>query len=397
MKKYKLLMDPVYDEFIMVERGGALEKILDSFYLQRLRYIRQLGPCYYVYPGAEHTRFQHSIGVMWLARKALNFLKLKDYPIDESLSTAILVAALTHDLGHSPFSHALEGIIIPQRHEELTLYALKSLSEETNLEKDLIDNVKKILSKEHPFPFSYQLISSQLDCDRLDYLRRDAFYTGVSFGKIDVNRILVSVLVEDGELIWSSKGFNALEAYVMSRYEMYWAVYFHKVNLSVQVLLKKIVERIKELLLEGNSLQMDHTLSEVLKEENVEKFFRLTDGNVISSIYSLMDSRDSILSDLCKRLVKRNFFRTVEVTPLEVLQYRELVEKAGFDPRFYFEVIEPSKVAYSYYSPSGMDIIKVKVEDRIEELSNVAPTDALKALSRKVSRTYVVLPEEVLS
>jgi HD superfamily phosphohydrolase len=396
MKKYKLLMDPVYDEFIMVERGGVLEKILDSFHLQRLRYIRQLGPCYHVYPGAEHTRFQHSIGVMWLARKALNFLKLKDYQIDEFLSTSILVAALTHDLGHSPFSHALEGVIIPQRHEELTLYALKSLSEETNIEKDLIDNVKKILSKKHPLPFSYQLISSQLDCDRLDYLRRDAFYTGVSFGKIDVNRILVSVLVEDGELIWSSKGFNALEAYVMSRYEMYWAVYFHKVNLSVQVLLKKIVERIKELLLEGNSLQMDHTLSEVLKEENVEKFFRLTDGNVISSIYSLMDSRDSILSDLCKRLVKRNFFRTVEVTPLEVLQYRELVEKAGFDPRFYFEVIEPSKVAYSYYSPSGMDIIKVKVEDRIEELSNVAPTDALKALSRKVSKVYVVIPEEIL-
>ncbi len=118
MKKYKLLMDPVYDEFIMVERGGALEKILDSFYLQRLRYIRQLGPCYYVYPGAEHTRFQHSIGVMWLARKALNFLKLKDYQIDEFLSTSILVAALTHDLGHSPFSHALEGVIIPQRHED---------------------------------------------------------------------------------------------------------------------------------------------------------------------------------------------------------------------------------------------------------------------------------------
>ncbi|ADY72723.1 metal dependent phosphohydrolase [Desulfurobacterium thermolithotrophum DSM 11699] len=397
MKKYKLLMDPVYNEFVMVERGGILAKILDSLYIQRLRHVRQLGPCYYVYPGAEHTRFQHSIGVMWLAKKALDYLSLKDYQIDEFLKTSILVAALTHDTGHSPFSHALEGVILPYKHEDLTLYALDMLLEELNLEKELINTVKAIIKKEHSLPFVYQLISSQLDCDRLDYLTRDAFYTGVSFGKIDVNRILVSVLIEDGELIWSFKGFNALEAYVMSRYQMYWAVYFHKVNLSVQVLLKKIVERIKELIFNGVSLDMDLTLSKVLKEENIEKFFRLTDGNVVSSIYLLMDSNDNILSDLCKRLVKRNFFETVEVTPSKVLEYRERVERAGFDPKYYFEVIEPSKVAYSYYSPSGVDIIRVKVEDRIDELSNVAPTDALKALSRKVSKTYVVLPKEVLS
>ncbi|MEO2068156.1 MAG: HD domain-containing protein [Desulfurobacteriaceae bacterium] len=396
MKKYKLLMDPVYDEFILVERGGILEKILDSFYLQRLRYIRQLGPCYYVYPGAEHSRFQHSLGVMWLSRKAINFLTLKGFEIDEFLRTSILVAALTHDLGHSPFSHALEGVILRKKHEELSLYALDCLREELNLEKDLIENVKKILSKKHHLSFSYQLISSQLDCDRLDYLRRDAFYTGVSFGKVDVNRILASALLENGELIWSFKGFNALESYIMSRYEMYWAVYFHKVNLSVQVLLIKIVERIRELVLNDEKLSMDETLKEVLRTENVDKFFRLTDSNVISSIYSLFEAKDPILSDLCRRLVNRNFFRTLEVRPVEVLEYRDKVEKAGFNPKYYFEIVEPSKVAYSYYSPSKDEIIKVKVDGGIEELSNVAPTDAVKALSRKVSKIYITVPSEVL-
>ena len=247
-------MDPVYDEFIIVEKSSVLSELLDSFYLQRLRHIRQLGPCYYVYPGAEHTRFQHSVGVMWLARKALNFLKMKGYEIDEELQTAILVSALTHDLGHSPYSHALEGVILPKKHEELTEEALERLEAEGKIEKELLKLVKKILRKEHELPFTYQLVSSQLDCDRLDYLRRDAYYTGVSFGKIDVNRILVSILIENNELVWSAKGFNALEAYVMSRYQMYWAVYFHKVNLSVQVLLKKIIERMRELLLNGEKL-----------------------------------------------------------------------------------------------------------------------------------------------
>ncbi|SMP15624.1 hypothetical protein SAMN06265339_1402 [Desulfurobacterium pacificum] len=396
MKKHKLLMDPVYDEFILIERNSVLEKLLDSYYLQRLRYIRQLGPCHYVYPGAEHTRFQHSIGVMWLARKTLNFLKMKDYTITEELELSILTAALVHDLGHSPFSHALEGVILPEKHETLTLKALNLVKEEINLNEQIYDSTAKILTKTHPLPFAYQLVSSQLDCDRLDYLRRDAFYTGVSFGKIDVNRILVSALIENNELVWSYKGFNALEAYVMSRYQMYWAVYFHKVNLSVQVLMKKIIERLKELIENGEKPEIDSILYKTLKEKSLEHFFRLTDSNVIASIYNLScESKDEILKDLCNRLVKRNFFRTVEVKPAEVLELREKVEKAGFNPKYYFDIVEPSKVAYSYYSPSEAEIIKVKTPDGIEELSSVAPTDALKTLSRKVSKVYAVIPEEI--
>ena len=388
-------MDPVYQEFVMVERGSPLVKAIQSPYLQRLRYVRQLGPCYLVYPGAEHARFQHSLGTMWLAHRALNYLELNGFKVEEEVKLAVKLAALTHDAGHSPFSHALEGAILPESHEELSLYALEGL-EEHGVERWLIDEVKKILKKEHPRPFTHQLISSQLDCDRLDYLRRDSFYTGVAFGRIEVNRILISALLEEDELVWSFKGFNALESYVMSRYQMYWAVYFHKGNLSAQVLLQKIVKRIKELLLSGQNLPLDSNLKRALKEGSKEAFFNLTDGHLITAFYTLKDWKDRVLKDLCGRFVRRELLRTVEVSPAELLELKEKVERAGFNPDYYFEVVEPSKVAYSYYSPDGSDVIKVKVGDRIEELSSVAPTDAVKALSRKVSKTYAVVPPEVL-
>ena len=389
-------MDPVYEEFILVERGSPVERVLRSSPLQRLRYIRQLGPCYLVYPGAEHTRFQHSLGVYWLVDKAFNYLRMNGYSFGEEVELPVKLAALTHDLGHSPFSHALEEYIVPINHEELTQRALDLVEEETEIESSLVKEVKRILRKETEQPFKYQLVSSQLDCDRLDYLRRDAFYTGVSFGRIDTNRILISAGVENGELVWSSKGFNALESYVMSRYQMYWTVYFHKVNLSAQVLLQKIVKRMRELFLNGENLPVDGNLKECLKNGSLDAFFQLTDGHIISSVYSLKNHRDSVISDLSRRFVLRELFRTVEVKPADLIELRERVEKAGFPPEYYFEVVEPSKVAYSYYSPKGDEVIKVKVGDRVEELSNVAPTDAIKALSRQVSKTYAVVPPEVL-
>ncbi len=396
MSKFKLFMDPVYGEFVRLEKDSYLDRVVSHPYLQRLRYIRQLGPCYLVYPGAEHTRFQHSLGVMWLVEKAFNYLKLNGFNFDEEIELAVKLAALTHDLGHSPFSHALEGKILNRNHESLTVWALKALGEEVKLPKELIDGAVKVIQKRHEKPYAYQLVSSQLDCDRLDYLSRDSFFTGVAFGRVEVNRILISALLEGDELVWSFKGFNSLESYVMSRYQMYWAVYFHKGNISAQVLLQKIIKRVKELLKDGVNLELDRNLKEALKEESKKAFFNLTDGSVISSVYLLRDSKDKVLRDLAERFTKRALFKAVEASAGELLQLREKVEKLGFDPKYYFEVVEPSKVAYSYYSPDGKDVIKVKVGKRIEELSNVAPTDAVKALSRKVSKTYAVVPPEVL-
>ena len=388
-------MDPVYKEFIPVEKGSPLHRVISSRLLQRLRYLRQLGPCYLVYPGAEHTRFQHSLGVMWLAKKAIDYLRMNGFEVDEGVETAVKTAALVHDLGHSPFSHALEGLIVERKHEELSLEALRWLEEE-GVEGELLKEAALILKREHPLPFAYQLISSQLDCDRLDYLTRDSFYTGVAFGRIEVNRILISALLEGGELVWSFKGFNALESYVMSRYQMYWAVYFHRGSLSAQVLLQKIVRRIKELLYEGKELPVPQELKKALKEGSIEAFFNLTDGHIICAIYQLASSKDKILQELCQRFIRRNLFKALEVTPHKAIEIREKVERAGLNPDYYFEVVEPSKVAYSYYSPDSKELIKVKVENGVKELSLVAPTDAIKALSRKVSKTHVVVPPELL-
>lgn len=394
--KYKLFMDPVYDEFVMIEKGGAGEKIINSSLMQRLRYIRQLGPCYFVYPGAEHTRFQHSLGVYWLVTKAFGFLEKKGYPIDENVKFNVKIAALTHDLGHSPYSHALERKIVPYSHEELTLKALEMLESEGVLESSTVEKVKKIIKKEFPIPFGHQLISSQLDCDRLDYLRRDAFHTGVSFGKVDVNRILASIEIDNDNLVWNYKGFNALESYVMSRYQMYWTVYFHPVNIAAQVLLQKMLKRLRHLLSDSSSVEMDSLLKETIKTKSVEKFFMLTDASIISSVYQFTLSKDPVLEDLSKRFVKRFFFRAIEIeSPQIVLEAREKLIKEGFDPEYYMDVIEPSKVAYSYYSPEKLDAILVKMNGKIEEVSNIAPTDALKALSRRVKKALLFIPPEV--
>ncbi|WP_457567166.1 HD domain-containing protein [Desulfurobacterium sp.] len=394
--KHKLFMDPVYDEFVMIEKGGIGEKIISSPLMQRLRYIRQLGPCYFVYPGAEHTRFQHSLGVYWLVTKAFGFLKKKGYTVDENLKFNVQIAALTHDLGHSPYSHALERKIVPYNHEELTLKALEMLEAEGTVKSEIVKQVKQIIKKEFSVPFGHQLISSQLDCDRLDYLRRDAFHTGVSFGKVDVNRILASIEIADDNLVWNYKGFNALESYVMSRYQMYWTVYFHPVNISAQVLLQKMLKRLRILLSSGTEVEMDALLKETIKTKNVEKFFMLTDASIISSVYQFTLSKDPILKDLGSRFVKRYFFRAIEIeSPQIVLEAREKLIDRGFDPEYYMDVIEPSKVAYSYYSPEKLDAILVKMNDRIEEVSNIAPTDALKALSRRVKKALLFIPPEV--
>ncbi len=388
-------MDPVYGEFVLVEKNGILEKVLDSFFLQRLRYIRQLGPCYLVYPGAEHTRFQHCIGTMWLVKKAVSQLRMKGFSIDEKTENALLFSAMIHDIGHSPFSHALEGVILSKNHEELTFYGLKVLCDELNLDKEIVSEAEKILRKEHEKPYIYQLISSQLDCDRLDYLKRDAFYTGISFGNVDINRILSSATIENEELVWEYKSLNALEAYVMFRYQMYWAVYFHRTNLSIQVMLRKIIERLKELIENGEKPEIDPVLYHTLKTKDIEGFFHLTDGNIIGSIYSsFKTTKDPILKELCERFVKRKVFKTVEAKPSDLIALKEKVERAGYDPRYFFDIVESAKVAYAYYTPSGSEVIKVKTPEVIDELSNVAPTDAIKALSRKVIKVFAVLPEE---
>jgi len=396
MIRYKLFMDPVYDEFIMVERDSVLSNIVNSSLMQRLRYIRQLGPCYYVYPGAEHTRFQHSLGVLWLVKKAILFLEEKGFKVDETLKESIFIAALTHDFGHSPFSHALEGTILPYSHEELSVKAIEKLESEGIIDSFQMKEVVSIVRKKHEKPFSYQLISSQLDCDRLDYLRRDAFYTGVSYGKVDVNRILVSILLESGSIVWDYRGFNALESYVMSRYQMYWTVYFHKINISAQVILRKVVRRIRDLLEDGKLQNLDPILKSVLKSVDVDKFFLLTDANIIATIYQMADSKDRILSDLCSRFIGRKFFKVIEIEdPQIVVQAKEKLDRLGLNHDYYMATVEPSKVAYSYYSPSGVDVILVNVDGRLEEISNLAPTDALKSLSRKVKKNLLVIPNEV--
>ncbi len=383
-------MDAVYDEFIAVERASIWEKLIKSPLMQRLRYIRQLGPCYLIYPCAEHTRFQHSIGVFWVAKKILNALSEKGYSVDEDKKNLILTAALVHDLGHSPYSHALEGEILPLSHEELTLEALKFLESEGVIEKQLLKDLLHFFSSEKGF--AKQIIVSQLDADRLDYLRRDAFFTGVGFGRIDVNRIVMSAELYKNELVWSYRGFNALESYVMSRYHMYWGVYFHELTMSAQALLQSILQRARHV-----KAAMEVNLKKALVEGSLEHFFLTTDSSVIASVYSFIDSKDEILRDLSRRFVERKLFKVVEIENPEIVLFaKERLVELGYNPKYYMKIVEPQKVAYSYYSPKGEEpILVLKRDGSVDEISNIAPTDALKALSRRVKKALLIVPEEL--
>jgi HD superfamily phosphohydrolase len=177
---------------------------------------------------------------------------------------------------------------------------------------------------------------------------------------------------------------------------MYWTVYFHKINISAQVILRKVVRRIRDLLEDGKLQNLDPILKSVLKSVDVDKFFLLTDANIIATIYQMADSKDRILSDLCSRFIGRKFFKVIEIEdPQIVVQAKEKLDRLGLNHDYYMATVEPSKVAYSYYSPSGVDVILVNVDGRLEEISNLAPTDALKSLSRKVKKNLLVIPNEV--
>ena len=240
--KLKILNDPIYG-FITIPSEFIFD-LIEHPYFQRLRRISQLGLTYLVYPGAYHTRFHHALGAMHLMLKAVHILRSKDVPISKEEEEAVLVAILLHDVGHGPFSHALENSIIPGiDHEDLSLEFMNLLNKEFHGKLDL---AIAIFKNEYHRAFLHQLISSQLDMDRLDYLRRDSFYTGVSEGQVNTERLIQMLNVADDQLVVDSKGIYSVEKFLVARRLMYWQVYLHKTVLAAEFLLIKILSRAKD-------------------------------------------------------------------------------------------------------------------------------------------------------
>lgn len=313
--KVKIINDPVYGFLRFPE--PELINIIDHRLFQRLRNIKQMGLAQLVYPGAVHTRLAHSLGACHLMGKALDELKAKGIDTDKEECLAGRMAALLHDVGHGPFSHSLEHSLVSVPHENLSRLIMHKMNEEAG---GLMDKAIQIFSHSYPRQYLHQLVSSQMDVDRMDYLNRDSFYTGVSEGVIGYDRILQMLTVKDDELMVEEKGVHSVEKFIIARRLMYWQVYHHKTVLGAEMLLINILKRAKQLARAGKQLfatpALHYFLYKDLTEQDfiadphhLEKYCELDDTDVMASIKTWQAHDDKILATLCKMLILRKLYK----------------------------------------------------------------------------------------
>lgn len=314
--KKKIINDPVYG-FISLPNDIIFDLIEHPFY-QRLRRIKQLGMSHLVYPGALHTRFHHALGATHLMLKAIETLRRKGHEITEAEETGALIAILLHDIGHGPFSHTLEHDIVKNvNHEQISSLFMERLSKEFN---GALDLALAIFEDRYPKSFLHQLVSSQLDMDRMDYLNRDSFYTGVSEGVIGSDRIIAMLNVKDNQLVVEEKGVYSIEKFLVARRLMYWQVYMHKTVVSSEVMLTHILKRAKLLIQSGGELfaspsfhlflANDFTLEDFRANADLLlKFASLDDNDILGAVKVWQDSDDKVLSELARQLINRVLFK----------------------------------------------------------------------------------------
>ena len=353
MFKTQIINDPVHG-FITISEPLIL-KIIDHPVFQRLRKIKQLGLTELVYPGAVHSRFQHALGAMHLMRMALQTLTEKGHHISKDECEGALIAILLHDSGHGPFSHILENVLVPGiRHEKISWLVMKKLN---TVFHGKLSIAISIFSNQYPKKFLHQLVSSQLDVDRMDYLARDSFFTGVAEGIISYDRIIKMMNVVNDRLVIEEKGMYSIEKFLIARRLMYWQVYLLKTVHSASEMLTKILKRAKELLSSGNQLPghpslihlLDSTIStrNFMKQEMpLENFLSLDDNDVWSAVKCWQDFPDTILSLLCKNLANRNLFKIeLSETPFsknQLTKLNRLIQKKY--------AITPSQTSYFVFT-----------------------------------------------
>ena len=402
--KKKIFNDPVYG-FISIP-SEIIFDIIEHPFFQRLRRIKQLGLTHLVYPGSLHTRFHHVIGAMHLMTKAVATIRRKGHQITEEEEQAVLFAILLHDIGHGPFSHALEhDIASGVSHEEISGFFIDKLSQEYNGELDL---ALKIFANEYHKNFLHQLVSSQLDMDRMDYLNRDSFYTGVSEGKIGSDRIIEMIDVKDGNLVLEEKGIYSIEKFIVSRRLMYWQVYMHKTVVSAEYMLIHILRRAKELVQQGETLFGSPALLYFMEknisrddfknnDEVLQNFALLDDFDILGAIKVWQTSNDKVLSSLSKRLINRNLFKIeVSKTPFS----DERVSEVKSDIKLKLELSD-DQIDYFVYT----DILRNNAynEDReninllmkngdVIDLAEASDNLNISALSKPVEKYFLCYP-----
>jgi HD superfamily phosphohydrolase len=404
--KVKIINDPVHG-FITVS-SPLIYSILEHPYFQRLRNIKQLGLTCLVYPGACHNRFQHALGAMHLMGRALNTLKDKGHEITDHEMEMALATILLHDVGHGPFSHTLESSIVEGiTHEGISMIFLQHLNREFGGKLDL---AIEIFSKRYEKRFFNELVSGQLDVDRLDYLRRDSFFSGVVEGMVGIERIISMLDVHDGELVIEAKGIYSIEKFLISRRLMYWQVYLHKTVLSAEVVLTQIFRRAKYLARNGEKLFASPSLSyflnnavddSVFVSENTEvinHFAKLCDGDIESAAMVWMSHPDKILSKLCKMLTYRILPRTeISATPFPADRIEEkkqaVKQKFGLDDSETDFFVISGTVSNTAYSPDKQSIIIKYNDGRLMDIFEASEMLKHSNIDEEVHKYMLVYPK----
>lgn len=402
----KVFKDPVH-RYVHV-RDQVIWDLIGTKEFQRLRRIRQLGTTYLVFHGAEHSRFNHSLGVYEVVRRIIDdiFRGRPDWNDEDRL--LVLCAALLHDLGHGPFSHAFENVFHTD-HEHFTREILLGDTEVNAVLKrvspDFPEKVAQVIEKTHENQLVVSLISSQIDADRMDYLQRDAYYTGVSYGHFDMERILRVMRPRKGKLVIKASGMHAVEDYIMSRYQMYLQVYFHPVSRSAEVLLKNILKRVKHLYEIGYQFVIppQHFTSFFGSSINIGDYIELDEYLLVSYFKMWTKENDPILKDLSTRFVNRRLFGHIDLNPEEEPErfqtLKELFQKAGVDTEYYLYHDCTSDLPYDYYDPdeegNRLPIYLEMPDGEIRELSQESfIVDAISGHMKKDHKVYY--PREVL-
>lgn len=406
INKLKILNDPIYG-FISITNPLVYD-LIQHPYFQRLRRISQMGLSYLVYPGAHHTRFHHALGCMHIMQRTVQVLKFKGIDISQEEETALDIAILLHDIGHGPFSHAMERSIVENvHHESISLLFMDRLNEEFGGKLDL---AIKIFRGEYHRKFMLQLISSQLDMDRMDYLKRDSFYSGVAEGNINSERLIQMFNVHDDTLVIEEKGIYSVEKFLVARRLMYWQCYLHKTSVAAELILTKILKRAKELTQKGEQLGasvplqffLENKISlEDFNDDVLKKFSYLDDFDIMCAIKSWQFHDDHVLSELSRMIINRDLLKIkmraekVDKAQVEVLR-KQLIAKLDITEKEAEYFVFKGKIKNQAYNKTGEPIHILKKDKTIEDVVEASDQLNLKALSKPVTKYYLCFPKVLL-
>ncbi len=397
-KRSKIFNDPVYG-FVSVPYGLILD-LIDHPFFQRMRRIRQLGLASFVYPGALHTRFHHALGALHLTQQSIEVLRSKGVSISDEEAEAVGVAILLHDIGHGPFSHALEHTLINKHHEELSMLLMEELNRYFDGRLSL---AIEIFMDRYPHKFLHQLVSGQLDMDRMDYLNRDSFFTGVSEGVIGYDRIIKMLAVHRGELVVEEKGIYSIEKFLIARRLMYWQVYLHKTGVAAEQMLIHTLQRARELALQGVELEAPRHLSWFLYSrpgeipdtaELLKHFVLLDDHDITAAIKYWSEAADFTLSFLSSGLLNRRLLRlewlTAPAEPERIADIRQQVADKYGPAAQLDHIVYHGSVSNRAYDETNEQI---KILFKSEKVCPISECSDVPLYTKLVTKHYICYPK----